>query len=262
MSDTTTISDKQLAANRANAQKSTGPRTPEGRARSAQNARKHGFTASTFSVVRLEALDEVDRLKADLIAVYQPVNSQELFAIERIALAQHDLLRVSRLEVGLFTAALDETLAGELPFLALSQEMVGDIEVTRAQNRNFAIGEGFHRMARKSNCWSLFLRYQAQAERLYRRAIEEFERLKRLRPQLPQPDLPNEPIADPELETSEPLAANETNPSPSPDEPVEPLAGAVAETSPAPLGPAPCNQPFVIQEYTGVSEDRTSPAPD
>src|ERR1039458_8017720 len=92
------LSDNQLAANRANAAQSTGPRSPEGKARSAQNARKHGFTASTFAVVRLEELDEVAHLKDDLLAVYQPVNSQELFALERIALAQQALLRAARLE--------------------------------------------------------------------------------------------------------------------------------------------------------------------
>jgi hypothetical protein len=53
-----TLSQKQLDANRANAAKSTGPRTPQSKARSAQNARKHGFTASTF------AIEEFDRLKA------------------------------------------------------------------------------------------------------------------------------------------------------------------------------------------------------
>jgi len=30
------------------------PRTPQGKARSAQNARKHQFTGSTFAVVRLD----------------------------------------------------------------------------------------------------------------------------------------------------------------------------------------------------------------
>src|ERR1041384_7666426 len=96
------ISEKQLAANRANAARSTGPRTPEGKARSARNSRRHGFTASTFAVIRLEELNEIDHLRADLLAVYQPVNSQELFAIERIALAQQALLRAARLEAGLF----------------------------------------------------------------------------------------------------------------------------------------------------------------
>ena len=97
------VSRKQLAANRANAAKSTGPRTPQGKARSARNARKHGFTPSTFAVVRLEDLQEVDHLRADLLAVYQPVNSQELFAIERLALTQQAILRAARLETGLFT---------------------------------------------------------------------------------------------------------------------------------------------------------------
>jgi hypothetical protein len=54
--------------------------------------------------------------------------------------------------------------------------------------------EGFNRVARQSNSWSLFLRYQAQAERHYRRAVEEFERLKSLRGKLPE-ELPNEPIS-------------------------------------------------------------------
>jgi hypothetical protein len=106
------ISDQQLAANRANAAKSTGPRTPEGKARAAANSRSHGFTASTFAVVRLEDLDEVAHLKADLTAVYQPVNSQELFALERRALTQQAMLRTARLESGLFTTCLNAALVG------------------------------------------------------------------------------------------------------------------------------------------------------
>src|SRR3984893_9864729 len=91
------ISEKQFAANRANAAKSTGPRTPEGKAHSAQNARTHGFTASTFAVVRLEELDEIARLKHDLLAVYQPGNSQELFALEQMALAQQTMFPAVRM---------------------------------------------------------------------------------------------------------------------------------------------------------------------
>lgn len=40
----------QLDANRANAQHSTGPKSEEGKAASAQNSRKHGFTSRSFCV--------------------------------------------------------------------------------------------------------------------------------------------------------------------------------------------------------------------
>jgi hypothetical protein len=201
-------SDKQLAANRANALKSTGPRTPEGKARSSQNARTHGFTASTFAVVRLEELDEITRLKDDLLAVYQPVNSQELFALEIIALAQQTRFRAARLESGVFINCLDMALNDDgTPFSPLPSALVGDIEITRAQNRNYALADGFDRMARQSNSFSLFLRYKAQAELQYRRAIEEFNRLKALRP-----ELRNEPISEAQPEETEPTCAPSDEP--------------------------------------------------
>ena len=103
------ISEKQLAANRANAARSTRPTSPAGKARSSQNSRKHGFASASFTVVRLEDIQEVAHLRADLIACYQPVNSQELFALERMAIAQQAMLRAARLESGLFTSCMDES---------------------------------------------------------------------------------------------------------------------------------------------------------
>ena len=144
------ISEKRLAANRANAARSTGPCTEEGKTRSAQNARKHGFTAAKFVVDGLEDSETLDNLRADAIAVYRPANSQELFAVERIVLAQQSMLRCFALEAGLHSAAL--TTPGVDPNLCLA---IGFIQ--EAAN------------------WRLFLRYQAQAERQYRRAVEELE---------------------------------------------------------------------------------------
>jgi hypothetical protein len=119
----------------------------------------------------------------------------------------------------MFTVALDETVcANGEQVMMIDVELTHDIDVTRQQNRNYALAEGFQRMVKKSNCWALFLRYQAQAERLYRRAIEEFERLKKLRP-----ELPNEPISGPEPEPVQ-EAANEVGqaPPPGPDPRVGP----------------------------------------
>jgi hypothetical protein len=182
------ISEKQHAANRANAAKSTGPRTPEGKARSSQNSRTHGFTASTFAVVRLEELDEIAHLRQDLVAVYHPGNSQELFALEQMALAQQTMLRAARLESGLFTVCLESALNdNEVPFTPMSPALAGDgdIEITRAQNRNYALADCFQRLVQQGGSFTLLLRYKAQAERHYRRAVEEFERLRALRHELP-----------------------------------------------------------------------------
>src|SRR6202142_4316072 len=137
-------SPEQLAANRANAARASGPKTPEGKARSAQNSLKHGFTASTFTVVRLEDLQEIAHLKFPLVSVYRPVNSQELFALERMALSQQAILRAARLESGLFTTSLNEALdTNDLPFSPMSKELAGDgdIEITRAQNRNYCLAD-------------------------------------------------------------------------------------------------------------------------
>ena len=121
----------------------------------------------------------------------------------------------------------------------------GDIEITRAQNRNYLLGEGFHRMASKSNSWSLFLRYQAQSERhgvpSGPRAVEEFERLKALRG-----ELPNEAIFEAQPEQTEPTCTvDETNPSP-PEDPVP---------APDPLAPAP-DLELNPASFPGVLEDR------
>jgi len=178
-----TVSPDQLAANRANATNSTGPRTPEGKLRSSQNARKHGFTASSFAVVHLEDLNEVANLREDLIETYRPVNSQELFALERVALAQQAILRAARLEAGFLSNCLGESVSARGEFRPPNSQVVVDNE-TRTQERNFNLGDGFHRLICQSNSFALLLRYQAQAERQYRRAIEEFDRLKALRGEL------------------------------------------------------------------------------
>ncbi len=157
--------------------------------------RKYRFEPEGFSAVRAENVNQVANLRADLIAVYQPVNSQELFAIERVALAQHSLLRSYRLEAGFITCALEEGL--ELPanprILRVPELTKGP--VTKGQNHNYWMAFGLSRLNRNSTDWPMLLRYQTHAERLYRRAIEELERLRALRGVLPEQD-----ITDPEPE--------------------------------------------------------------
>jgi hypothetical protein len=279
------ISEKQLAANRANAAKSTGPKSPEGRANSSQNTCKHGLSSANFTVIRLEDTEEIARLRADLISVYQPVNSQELFALEQMAIRQQAMLRAARFEAGMFSACLNECLEsdGSARF-PLHEDVTYGIEVTLAQNRNYMLADGFFRLARQGNGIQLFLRYQAQAERLYRRAVEEFERLRKLRPELggpgarrsvpdsacqPGPPAPNEPISadDPGRASGFSGAGDRRSvpdvvPGPAPNEPISspPVrpSGAGASAPPPPFRAAP--QPDTpVGNQSGSLKARYSP---
>jgi hypothetical protein len=92
-------SDKQLQANRLNATHSTGPRTPEGKARAALNSVRHGLLARSC------VLPEEDRkpflaLLAGLEAQHQPVGPEETYLVEQIACAQFRMARLLRIETG------------------------------------------------------------------------------------------------------------------------------------------------------------------
>ncbi len=246
------LSEARLAANRANAQKSTGPKTPEGKLRSAANACQHGFAGTHFAVVRLEDPAEIDHFKADLVATYHPINSQELFAIETIAIAQQSMRRAARLESGIFTACLNEAfdrrsdrvLVTLVPDMIATTDARSDVElahITRAQNRNYGLGEGFHRFVQRAPTWPLFLRYQAQAERNYRRGIEDLQRLMSMRDQLAvEQPVCEQPPADPDpFLTPHELSPVEFPIEPNPPSPNEPTAAteAIETKDNPPAGP-------------------------
>jgi hypothetical protein len=199
-------SPNRVAANRANACKSTGPRTPEGKARASQNARKYAFDPDPFTIVRIEDRARLASLVAGAIATYQPINSQERSAVERIALAQNSMLRMYSLEAGYFTDCLDQAIEGPAdPNILKRSEIANGTEIPLAQHRAHWIAFGFDRFTQKStNIAATFLRFQAQAERLHRRAVEDFHRLLKLRDQL-RPEQYEEPCEQSYEEQNEPI---------------------------------------------------------
>jgi len=82
------VSPKKLAANRANAQRSTGPQTEEGKAKSKFNAVKHGLTARYFANLLQPGTPEWDGYqnhRKELFAYYEPVGPVEEMLIEKTA---------------------------------------------------------------------------------------------------------------------------------------------------------------------------------
>src|SRR4028118_664800 len=94
-------SDKQIQANRRNAQRSTGPKTPEGKDAVRLNATKHGLRSQEVLLPGEdgEALKELDEnLRAEL----QPVGELENLLVDGIVAAHWRLRRLRRVEAGIF----------------------------------------------------------------------------------------------------------------------------------------------------------------
>jgi hypothetical protein len=81
----------QIAANQANAQLSTGPKTEIGKAASSQNSWKHGLTFGVFRVLEGESQMRYQDLLEQLLSEYNPATPTEAILVERMA--QHHWLR-------------------------------------------------------------------------------------------------------------------------------------------------------------------------
>src|SRR5579862_758133 len=88
---------RQIVANQLNAQKSTGPKTEEGKAKSSMNRLSHGF-ASAATIMPGEDPDEFKALLDDFATEYQPATATEEVLIEKMAVNQWLSLRAFRLQ--------------------------------------------------------------------------------------------------------------------------------------------------------------------
>ncbi|MBV9081983.1 MAG: hypothetical protein JOZ62_04850 [Acidobacteriaceae bacterium] len=132
-------SPAQLAANRANAQRSTGPRSEEGKAVSSRNNFKHGFRGE-FRVLPDENQEEFDTLLAAFRDEHQPATPSEETLVDQ--LAKH--LWVSR-------------RAGRL----LDQALTAGCE-SREQQKSIA----------------LYLRYQTASDRGFSKSLNDLLRIR------------------------------------------------------------------------------------
>jgi hypothetical protein len=102
-------SEKQVVANRANAKRSTGPKTAAGKAVSRMNAYKHGLTAQSI-VIGDENPKAFDLLRVELEEAYSPKAGIESELVERLTVLMWRMRRVL-----VFEAALIELHRGDEP---------------------------------------------------------------------------------------------------------------------------------------------------
>ena len=95
------VSEKQLAANRHNAQKSTGARTAEGRANSSRNNLRHGLTGH-ISLLPTEDGEAHDAFCNELIDSFTPETPMESQLAQSIAEDSWRLNRARAIENNMF----------------------------------------------------------------------------------------------------------------------------------------------------------------
>jgi len=109
----------QLSANRANAQRSTGPRSVEGKSVSRFNALKHGVDAASITFPG-ESSDAYQALADAYDDQYHPANPAARFLTDTLIRADWQKNRLQRLEADLIRKVLAETPGATLIDVMLS----------------------------------------------------------------------------------------------------------------------------------------------
>jgi hypothetical protein len=203
---------KQFEANRRNAQHSTGPKTPQGKAAVSMNALRHGLRARSV-VLPGEDPQEFHQLCDDLEVEWHPQSRTEQFYVEQMAVSQWKLTRMEVVEVNMFKDA--DAAKNQLPML--------------------------------DRLWQA----ECRLERSYSRAQRELQRLQNSRPDpVQQPEDPTPAPAAEAPSTAAPEAAQASSPAePTPPEIRHPKSEihAVPKSGihAVPLEP----QPAAVQQY-------------
>jgi hypothetical protein len=95
-------SNARAEASRRNGAKSRGPKSAEGKARSAQNAIKHGMRALKYVVLPDESAADFHAFEEAIVDELAPVGALQAVLARRVAVAAWRLARADRMEVELF----------------------------------------------------------------------------------------------------------------------------------------------------------------
>jgi hypothetical protein len=152
---------KQIESNRANSRKSTGPKTPEGKARSSRNATTHGLLAASV-VLDGESKTRFYSLLNSLIDELKPVGPCEYALVESMAVARWRQMRLW----GFQKAALAEEVRRH------QADSTG--EGAPADN-HVASAIAFRNLGQSSRALDLMHRYETAYFRMFGRSMDRFK---------------------------------------------------------------------------------------
>ncbi len=185
--------ETQIIANRRNAQKSTGPRTREGKAAISKNAVKHGLLASQ-AVISSESREDFDIHRDRIISDLVPENPMESMLAERIVVLSWRLIRIGCIQAQTIDALKARNTSRPLTKLIQSRLFKGQ-DLPQADSSDSSNDLALGRLAIKdfsnSRVLDRLLMYERRIENSMFKTIFELQRLQLMR-KLQNPDGPDQ----------------------------------------------------------------------
>jgi hypothetical protein len=195
----TMTSERQKAANRANALHSTGPKTPEGKAAVRFNAFRHGLLAQD-AVLPGEDADAFEDLWNQVRADLSPVGPIEEFLVDRIVNAMWRLRRLGRAETALYHSRVqglkadllaievrsyEQTFADGIQWPSHITDQAAHAEAREALGRaryernrdEVLLGRAIEADAKEGDAFAKLSRYERSLERSLLRDLDELRQL-------------------------------------------------------------------------------------
>jgi hypothetical protein len=184
--------ESQILANRLNAQKSTGPRTGEGKAAVSQNAVKHGLLAR-HDVITSESPAEFQLYRSQILDELKPASPMESILAERIVTLSWRLKRTGRIQ----NQTIDVLNADNTsPLAKLTQSLSFNIAGKSLSNAGGSNGElALGRLAIKdfanARVLDRLLMYERRIEHSLYKTLLEFQRLHLIKKLTPASEMRN-----------------------------------------------------------------------
>src|SRR5687768_8993038 len=153
--------------------RSQGPKTPEGKARSSQNALKHGMHSSAV-VLNSETSSLYDSLLSDYVAEYQPADRREHDLVEAIVDAMWRLNRILTIEC----TSLD---------YEIDKKRKQPVEASAAVDEGTLAALAFAKLAASGNTLGLLSRHEGRIRRTIERSHNRLIEMQKCRN---EPDFP------------------------------------------------------------------------
>jgi len=195
--------ERQKAANRANARRSTGPKTPKGKTAVRLNAIRHGLLARD-AVLLGEDSDAFEELRNEVWAELSPVGPVEKLLVERVVNEMWRLQRATRAETALYhwrmyrlkamrlkqkVHSYEESVSDGLPpgtwitdkaAHSEAQEAVAEAESERDRDE-VLLGCAFDEDAKEADTFAKLARYETCHQRSLFRILDELRQMQEKR---------------------------------------------------------------------------------